>query len=102
MKASVRAQFHKPEGLETPHARLVLNHNSLGFEYPLWVPLQKHGFDGVIQHVDVKTELAVYEVPGFVPCAVMSDDASRDFSATMSEHPCGGLQRLPGGIWHKS
>jgi hypothetical protein len=43
----------------------------------------------VIQHVDVKTELAVYEVPGFLPCAVISDDARRDYTATMSEQPFG-------------
>jgi len=70
-------------------ARVGLRINSPVLEYPFWVLLREEGFKGELQHVDVGNELSVYEDPGFFPCAVISEDASYDGAATMSEQPVG-------------
>ena len=40
-------------------------------EYALWAGLQHAGWDGRIEHVDVKNESRVLEDVDFVPCAIV-------------------------------
>ena len=69
--------------------RVGLRINSPVLEYPFWALLREEGFKGELQHVDVGNELSVYEDPGFIPCAVISEDASYDHAASMREQPVG-------------
>ena len=69
--------------------RVGLRVDSPVLEYPFWVLLKEEGFAGEIQHVEVGNELSAYEDPLFIPCAVISEDASERFATSMREQVVG-------------
>ncbi|HET6846087.1 MAG TPA: glycosyltransferase family 39 protein [Anaerolineales bacterium] len=69
--------------------RVGLRINSPILEYPFWVLLREQGFKGEIEHVDVGNELAIYEDPRFVPCAVISEDGNYSHAANLTQQQVG-------------
>lgn len=55
-------------------ANIGLNTYEDTWEYPFWILLKNRGWQGRLEHVNVKNESAKLQDPNFEPCAVIADN----------------------------